>query len=384
MINIKKNILLIPVLILLTAIGIEETISFFGALFLIEIGFSSNEIGIILSLFFAGALFVIMPAGYISDRIQVRRIVSLGLFVLATSMIGMYFAKSFLINCLCWFLAGAGLRAATLALDVLYYKYLEATKRKKIVYLNIYKGTLVGLFIFGASILAGSIFLTSILVAAIVLTILAFFASFFVTSNDVFLVPTRDYISELKNPESKIFLLLAALFFFHGGGDNIALPYIWREELGFSFLEFGVLSGLAMAITVIVVQLLIIKHIENSKAIRLIAIFGFILSAVGHIIMAIFIGFNFVLFGRFIHLFGDALVTFFLTTEFAWLFSKKTTGGQYGIFILVWLISAAVSRLFVGAWATYYTYQSSLFVTAGLMLFAAFFVFVKRLEFSKR
>ena len=369
---------------MLAFVGIDETLAVFTTPIFAARGFSESQIGILLAAFFAGAIISVLPAGFISDRVKAKNIISGGVFGLMISLLGLYFFNNFWLNLILIFLSGIASRFAMIATEVLYYKFLAKSKRKKLAYLNVYKGLAHGIFTIGAGFLAVIFFLDSIFLVVCAILFFLLIASFFVPSQAVFSIQISSYKKELNNSKVFIFLVLVFLFFFHGGADNLSLPYIWVEELNFSYSQVGLLYGLAVIIPSLTLQPWIASHAANTKLIRVYAILGLVMSASGHFIMSQVSSFNIMFVGRTLHLFGDVLFFFFLVTELAWLYSKKTIGGQFGLYTLVAMSSGMVSRVFMGYWGEFFSFRSSLYISASVMLLAALVVLVFKIDFSKR
>lgn len=381
----RLHFLLLITLVLLAG-GLDESISFGLIPILTTVGLSKSWLGVIAAAGGLGALAFILPAGFLSDRVRARYIAAAGFCTLGIAALFLYSGVQHALTFFLLFAAiGAGLQGATLALDVSFYKHITSTLR----------GKALGYFGAGKRFVAGGVAFLCIAAATSVaiggafglIALLSFtmaFLALFLPANDTFQVAFSDYRKELASPVVRSFLLLIILFYLHAGGDGVAAPWIWREEMGLSYFQFALLGGGGIAIFTAGMFAIGAQLADRTTASRSFAIIGLILSALGHIGIGFADTFWLTALARAVHLIGDGLFMLFYTTEIAWLYSRKTLGGQLGVVAFTMYASIMTSKLLVGFLGDAFGFRMTLFGTGGIMLLAALYVAVWGIEFTKR
>lgn len=382
----QKLSLVITIVLLLE--GIAEALNYAVVPFLNQYNSGGAVLGIASAAFAIGGLCVVLPAGLLSDRIPARTLTLAGLLILvvATGVLASRAVTNVWLIIGLFVVSGVGLETAYAAFDILFYKTIAHEHKSRLIgYLGAGKSLAAGTMTFATLALAGGSFAIGGTLAAIsACAVMATIAVTRLPRNVVFRTTVADYTSELANPLARRLLLLIFLFNLHSGGDNVASPWIWQTDLGLSFFEFGLLAGGGIAIVITTVKIFAARYTHHAHIAWWCAVVGLILSALGHVGIGLAETFATTMVARATHLVGDGLFTLFYATEIAWLYSRKTLGGQLGLATLAICLAQIISRIGAGVWSDYFGFRSVMFVTAGVMLATAVVVIVTRVRLVTR
>ncbi|MCK4328149.1 MAG: MFS transporter [Candidatus Diapherotrites archaeon] len=356
--------------------------NWFAALFLIDLGMTGMEIGVLLSVFLATALFTTLPFGYLSDCFQLKRMVSFGIACLILFFVGLTYFTSFPMLLAFFFVGGVGANLFKTSIRAFIFKALDHHKEGFelgiLEFVSVFATAIAG--VFGGYLLMGfsfgDIFPISLLVLAIV-----FLASFFLDKNVLHKPRVREYRGDVSH---KIVIVLAVVFFlysFHGAADDISAPIVFRDVIGMNMIEVGYALGGVLFLAALF-SLYLGKRFDKFHHFSKWALFfGLLLSSGGHFLLSTATSFLEVMAYRVIHTLGDISVSVFMLTEVAHLFSKKRIGGDYSLFLFVAIIAGAAGRLVIGTVGEIIGYQQTFLITGSLTLLGALIILATHEEF---
>ncbi|MCX6355879.1 MAG: MFS transporter [Candidatus Aureabacteria bacterium] len=325
--------------------GILSFTYFFLPLYLMQIGINGNQIGMLLFIFTATALFTSFAVGCLEDRFGARGNTVCGILLLSLFFGGLACCNSFTALLAIFFLGGLGSNLIRITMNALFLKSHDSDRQ----------GREIGLFNFSyqfsmaIGILGGGLLLTRfgfrivfILSSAAMLALTAF--AFPLRPVTVSVAPVSRYLRDLTN--KKVFLFSVALVFFylHWGAEVACYAPFLKINLGLSTAGTGIFMGLPILFLAYSTYFFGRRRDRGISTVRL-AIIAIVCSGVGIILFSIttctIVSFLF----RLVHEFGDAAFVIFTYVGIAHLFPRDRLGGTSGSMYVVMVGTQAL-----GAW----------------------------------
>jgi MFS family permease len=361
--NIKKATLFISALKL-----INQTMLFFWAIYLTQLGLSGIEQGMLLAIYPFISLLLIIPAGLLNDRIYPKTLIFWGYLFLASQFLIMPYAQNF-VSVACAFILGSiGTMSVKISVDSFFYKTGEKNKSKQI-------GSYVGGYLLAAGIgvLIGGFMLeaidfkdwfTFIGISALLLS----FSSLALPKTDVFHVEFNHYKQDIKRPEILAFIAIIFLWASHMGAEVISYGLYLKEDLLLNYNQMGLFIGIAIILMYLWANLASDLIGKNHKILHLLYI-GLLASGIGQLILTSQ-QIQSAFFGRMIHEAGDAFMFVFLYHSMRQLFPKERSGGNAGLIHFIQSSSVVIASLCFGPLGKTYGNTYPLIISAGIILLA--------------
>jgi len=364
--------------------ALQSVVGSFLTPYLLSISISSTWIGVLHGIFRVSSLAFILPSGIFTDRIKVRPLLLLGSFATILFFFGLKITTSPLILSFLFFLGGAGTTVLVIASTALFYKNLGSKKEKKGAILAVMTSFVNGVFILVGGVVITALSFQSVFTMAIVVSAFFLFFLVFIPTNETYQLQKEDYFHELQRKEVIFLLLFCGLYMFHAGGDSVSIPAIWKQELSFSSYQIGLLMGIPILVTgTLGIGLLSFITKGKPSFARFFVLGGCFLTGLGHLFLAFGQTFDQAMIGRFVHITGDNVMGFFLTIEIAFLFSKKSIGGNFGLANLLITIVSTISVIIAGIVGNYFPHQYFLYLSAGVCMLGALWSLFWRVEFRR-
>jgi len=364
----KKNLNLLT-LIQSAQKFIMNSLGFFWAIYFADIGLTGTQIGVMFSTITITGLFITFPIGLTNDRIPSKRLLQIGLILVALEFLVMSQTQYFPLMLLIFFVGGVGGKLYSISIDSLFYKTAgnEKPSQRIKTYVSFYllaagigalfSGTILGYLDFQKYLL---------IVFALVMGVLALSTQ--LPTTETFKFDLKAYKQDIKKPHVLLFTSIIFGFAIHMGSEFTSYAPFLKETLGLSFQQMGLYIGTAIAFMFVSVRLTN-RAIENGTSIRKIVTRGLLLSGIGYLIMLypnIAISFM----GRVIHEGGDAMMFVFFYTGVSQFFKKKRIGGNAGLITLTQTTAIALSTLIFGPLGASFGHQVPIIIGAVTTLLA--------------
>jgi hypothetical protein len=282
------------------------------------------------------------------------------------------------------FLGGAGLTVLVTATTVIFYKNIGEKKETKGAVLVVGKNFINGALVLLVGFVITSLSFSTVFNMAMMVAFSFLLIIFFLSSNETYQLQKEDYFKELKRKEVVFLLLFYGLYIFHAGGDSVSIPAIWKLNLGFSSAQIGVLMGIPNMTIGVIGAVALGWYAKGKVALsKTLVFFGCLSSGVGHLLLAYAVNFDQAMLGRLVHITGDTIMGLFLTVELAFLFSKKSIGGNFGLANLVIALISTASVIVAGIVGNYFPHQYFLYGSALLSVIGAFWSLGWKVQFSR-
>ncbi|MFH0956847.1 MAG: MFS transporter [Candidatus Aenigmatarchaeota archaeon] len=320
---------------------------FFLPVMLFGMGLSGLQIGILMSVLTVVIFLSSFPIGVINDRLSIRYVMMLGMFLESAFFFGLSFARGFPELLLVFIVGGLGGNMVDTSIRSLVFKKAEDSVRgRKLGFYQFVSsagsgagtllgGTLLWLLSFnGALIISAGAFLVMGIASLLVAD----------TVREKF--PLRQYGRVILRKTSVLFFLPLFILGLHWGAENTSYAMFLRSSLGLDLF----LSGIYMGIPIIllgVVSLSAGRLIDTKGSARKTFILGFFLSGAGHILMTVNnvpLSFAF----RLVHEVGDGLAMVSYLVIFAKMFKKESIAGETGAASAVILFGSALGAIVFG------------------------------------
>lgn len=361
-----------PLLILIFTQGLDQTNTLFLTPYFLSLGFEGSLIGLLMGLFRISSLLFIVPAGLLSDRIPIRRLVLVGLSCLLVFYLVFQATASPLLLGLMMIVGGAGTAVVFASMNALFYKLLGERKTHGVATYNVSRSIVQGLFnMGGGAILLVATFSLFFRVGAWLVVPLLLMV-FLLPKNETYQVTVGDYFKELREKRVVWLYIFYSIFIFHVGADWVTVPTRWREIMHFTSLQMGILQGIPIMVIGVTVSIFsAMKLGKTARSRRRMALLGLLLSGLGHFGIALAPTFTLTLLARFVHIGGDSLMEMFYLSEFANIFAKQRVGGHSSFFFILQNVVGFASITLAGVWGSYAQGSSFLFVTGSVMILGA-------------
>lgn len=310
---------------------LAQAILFYWGIYFTNLGLSGAQQGILFAIYPIVTLLVVVPIGFLNDRIPSKYLGALGFALLASQFFGFAAFNNFQIFILVSILGGLGTNLITLSVDSFFYKNSNREKSKEI-------GSYVGTFLLAAGL--GALIGGTALQFITFQTWLHTLMGIAITMSLICLtlpkniivkaqVKIKGYKKDLWNGKVIAFSGIIFLWAIHFGGENTSYGLFLRENLGLSYQQMGLYTGFAI-ITMYGWSRYASHLIHKGISVNKILAIGLCAAAIGQLLMlnpnvwGSFIG-------RMIHEGGDAFCFVFLYHGVRRLFPKERMGGNAGV-----------------------------------------------------
>ncbi|MFA6435793.1 MAG: MFS transporter [Candidatus Gracilibacteria bacterium] len=355
---------------------LAQAILFYWGIYFTNIGLSGAQQGILFAIFPIVTLLVVVPIGFLNDRIPSKYLSALGFILLASDFVGFAVFNNFQIFILVSILGGIGTNLITLSVDSFFYKNSNREKSKEI---GSYVGTFLlasGLGTFtGGTMLQFLTFQTWLYTLAGVTLLMALFC-LTLPKNIIFKEKIKAYKNDLWNFRVMAFIIVIFLWAVHFGAENTSYGLFLRENLHLSYQVMGLYTGLAI-ITMYGWSRYASVLIHHGMSVTKILTIGLIAAAIGQLIMTIpSLPISFL--GRLIHEGGDAFGFVFLYHGVRKLFPQERVGGSAGIMRFSDASGAMLGAFLFAPLGSTYGNSYVFWVSSGLIVLALPFVYFLR------
>jgi len=303
----------------------------FAPLYFKLLNYSGLQIGILMSTFPATAFLVTIPFGIFSDRVEQKKLVSLGFLFIFIFLFGLTRSTDFWLVLLFFLAGGIGSNLIVTPIFALIYKTLKKDHKGRIMgsFAAIeHFAVAIGLLIGGYLILRTSFnFIFKIgMIAAIPL----FFLSRYLFNVKLFSFSFQTYEKDFLKKPVIIFSIILFLFAFHWGAESTSMALFLKENVGLIESQIGFFLAI-IVLTLAMVELITGFAFDRKLGVSFLLISSLLASAFGNLVLFFTNNLIWVFLARWIHVFGDAGITIFSATVVATLFTKKRMGGDRGI-----------------------------------------------------
>jgi MFS family permease len=323
---------------------------FYIPIFLKESGFSGWEIGFLMGVDSLTALACTLPMGLSNDLFTPRKLIFISFLVLAVAFYLLSVSATFPMYVFVFVLMGLGYGLAQISIKAVIFKTTGRRNRGgrlSVLSFAEHGGIAVGPLVGG--ILLMSIDYSSLFVITAVL--------FLVISPIIFLLPkTRtqlftpaEYKRDLMRKDVIFFSIVTFLYAYHWGAEKTVYTIFLKDSLGFDSLEIGIFIGVTVGM--LAISSLFYGKLLDMKVASMKKLFfaGLLLSAGGHLLLALSRNGVQAYCFRIIHELGDSSFMIFSYVMTAGLFRRSRVGGGSGVIAQVTVIAATLGALCSGA-----------------------------------
>ncbi len=354
-----------------------NSVFFLTPLYFLKIGLAGWQIGVIISLYAFAPLLSSFPAGWINDRLSIKKVIQGALVLLSLLLVAVGRSHSFVLTALLFLLIGVANNALDVSTNSLYYKdetALDQNKKYSRLAFWLALGTACGTLVGGLLIYLASFQALFYAYAAILLAVLSITGRL---GDERFgLVTLSEYRSNLLRRKTLLFSLLIFILALHWGVEGTVYSPFLRQNFGLNNLQLALfmsLALLAMACSAFFVGLLKTHPAVNKR----VFIISMLLSGLGLALMAtanVYLSFFF----RAVHEVGDGMLSALVVLFISRLFAQRTIGGSSGLLLAIQTLGNMVGSLVFSPLGYNIGLQYPFLIAGGLLVMNsgfAYFVF---------
>jgi MFS family permease len=335
-----------------------------------ELAFRPGRIGALISMYIATTLLLILPLGYLSDRVSPKRIVQVGAVLFAVYAVLLATARTFWAFAAAQLIGGTGEAVILIVLPALLYKDLDAAGR----------GRNVGLFIAGSMfgfalgpLASGTLLdeagLSYPAMFGTVGAVAALLVALSVTLKDAppLRIHLADYLGDIKRREVLLVVVAVAGMGVHFGQERTSYPLFLRNIAALSPFQVGLMYALLgswMGAFTMLIGRLFDRH---AHLLGLIGV-GLALSGGMHMVTPYVGTFGGVLAVRAVHTAGDVSGSFCYCVVIASIFPQPRLGGNTGFMLLFRAVGGVVGAAVAGPLDAAFPSLKASFAVAGLAM----------------
>jgi len=362
---------LLPPILSLSFISASRAFLAFVPPYLRDAGMSEQAIGVLMAVFRLAPILVLIPFGMLGDRLEPRRLITMGLVLFAGALALAAPMKEFLPLLVLFLLAGMAGSLFQVNNQATYFKTLGRNARATKV--GWYQGIRamgfgVGPLVAGIVIQAG--WTTSPMLIGCLLILPSVLLSLCGERVAGSRISLPEYGRDVRQPGVLVLAVVVLLFSFHFGVELTSFTLFLEDVLQQSKAQMGYtyLYISAVLVGVMMVTGLVSDRVHRPLAVGLLAL---LCSGVGNAAMVWVGSLGWLLAVRFVHVVGDGAFMVFQSVTIANLFHRRRLGGNVGLFVMVGNIGA-----FVGASVSGYIPGNVYpFLVAGVLAFIGVIVF---------
>jgi len=357
-----------------------STTAFFMPVYLKQIGFSGQQIGVLYAVLSITSIVASFPSGLASDRFFARDLIALALFLMGTSLFIKSETSLFPIFLGAYLAYGLGQNLFRVSLDALLFKTFPQGVGKIYGIFNALRmaGFTLGGVVGGLLLARFDFVFTLKLVSGLYLILI--FYRFLLPKNVPVKFGLKRYWFDFWKPRVLFFALWLYLFYLHWGAEFTSYGLFLRENLGLSLSGMGFYMASEFA-TVGIASYLMGNLLHRGVSPYFIAALGLFCSGIGHMGMVIE-NLPVSLFFRLIHGFGDGTIMVLSYVGIAKLFKVERIGGNSGLITFAIMLGSFTGALIFGPLGEKFGYGWPLFVSGLITLLLIPFVLLPKKAFK--
>jgi MFS family permease len=348
---------------------------FYIPIFLKESGFSGWEIGFLMGVDSLTALACTLPMGLSNDLITPRKLIFISFLVLALAFYLISISATFGMYVFVFVVMGIGCGLAQISIKAVIFK--TTGRKNRAGRLSVLSFAEHGGIALGP--LAGGILLLTFDFSNLfVITAVLFLA----ISPLVLLLPktrTRlftpaEYKKDLMRREVIFFSIVTFLYAYHWGAEKTVYTIFLKDSLGFDSLQIGIFIGVTVGL--LALSSLFYGKLLDLKVASMKKLFfaGLLLSAGGHLLLALSRNGAQAYCFRIIHELGDSSFMIFSYVMTAALFKRSRVGGGSGVITQVAVVAATLGALTSGALLEHFGPRAPMIVASLVAVPCIYFV----------
>ncbi len=348
-------------------------------IYLKDIGFLPDRIGLLIGVYSFAMIPIIAPFGIISDKFSPKRLVQSGILLTALWIIGLSFSRNFTGFFLSMIVGGAGLTMFTVSIQSLYYKHISDSSRGKKVGVFLMSGFLG----FSLGPITGGFILKYydmhvLFITAILLSLVLFILSTTLKDSSPIRSEFLEYKKDINKPEMMLFLLLIMVLGTHFGVEQTNFPPLLKEKINLSSSQIGGVYGVVGIW--LGALILVIGHIFDVKRnLFMLFFWGLVVSGIFQALTPLAWSFGSVLTFRLFHTVGDGLVIMLNGIVMSTIFPNKRLGGNTGLLLSVRAVGVTTGALVCGSLnRVFSSYSIPFFLSGGSLVILSLFLLSKR------
>lgn len=332
------------------------------ALYLVEVGFSGLQVGLLLSLMAITSIFITLPTGIINDRLDIRYSIAVGHLLVFIFLVIVGSIPNFWLFIPLFIVGGMGLNIIETSYNNYVFKDKEPWHegRKYGIfmftdYLSLFFGIIIGMSLV---FLAGFPF-TLVFSGFYYLVLIPFI--FILRPITVAKTRLIQYEKDFLHPNNILLAIILFLHATHWGAESTSYALFLKTVLGLDSFGMGMYTSLSI-IFLGLAGLVFGIRMDHRTDFHKLFVIGLVVSGITHILMTTpDVAVSFVM--RAIHEVGDGIAHVSLLFWLGRKFKRSRIGGDAGIFLLFMTIGGALGALVYGPVGSLYGYATPLVVS---------------------
>jgi len=333
-----------------------------------EQGITDEGIGLLVALLSITALALVLPFGFLSDRVTPRRLMTIGA--------GIFFFYSLMIRWCEGFAAlfavvlsgGLGASLFYISLNALYYKHLEEESQGMRIAFYL-AGAILG---YAAGPFAGGIIyqywgikdLFSIVAGSNLLLIIL---TRILPAGAPVSMKLQDYLKDIWRPEVLFLVLCTFVISSHYGVEQTSFTLLMKKDLQFSGIQIGAIFSW-VGIWIAAITILAGGLFDRTRRLLLLMGLSIFVSGLFRSLTASVNSFSSILLIRLGHTLGDAFFILLQGVLVVSIFSRKRLGGNFSFIFFINLVATTIFALLSGAVTRHTGYRFVFFANGILMM----------------
>ncbi|NQV08687.1 MFS transporter [Candidatus Woesearchaeota archaeon] len=375
----KKHILFYAFLLTVFTAFVNGLTIFYLPIYLKDIGLSGFQIGILFSISVVVGFIFVFQIGVLTDRFSIRRLIAIGLSLMALYSIGFALTKSFWLLLVFFFISGFGYYLHALSLDSFTLKMVKESMGRMLGIYSAFKsipfavGALLGgyaLYLFGFK---------AMLIISAILYLICIYLVFYIPKTSKKVEEVKTYFKDFFKPKILFFSFLIFIFTLHWGVEKVSYTLFLKENLGLSMIQMS----WYIAVPIIFLGLASMwfgKGFDTHFSTKRLLVISFVVSGLGFALLAMTTNPWISVFFRIMHEIGDGAFMVFVFIGAKSFFSRYKLGGSYGLITIVTIAGAFFGSLIFSPIGATYGYHVPHIITGILSFVAGFFILLFKKE----
>jgi len=335
-------------------------------------GMSEAAIGLLMGVFPIAPVLVLVPFGMLGDRFEPRRLVTLGLVVVALGLFVSGQVESFFLLLLLFFLIGVGGSLFLVNNRATYYKTLgDSTRATKLGWYQGVTGLGFGVGPLAAAWVIEAEWLGSPMYVGVAFILPFVFLSLLGERVPGARISLPEYTSDLRRPGVLVLAVVVFLFSFHFGVERTSFTLFLKDVLG---QDTGQIGLTYLYISLVLAPVMMVTGVVSDRLHRPleVGLLALLFSCIGNAAMPWIGSLGWLLAARFVHVVGDGAFIVFQSVIIANLFHRRRLGGNVGLFATIGNVGSSI-----GAFASGLIPGNAYpFLVAGVLAFVGAAVFL--------
>jgi MFS family permease len=349
-----------------------NSILFLIPLYFLKIGFNGWQIGLVTAFYAAAPLLFSFPAGWINDRLSIRKMIRAALFLVSLSLFLIGWMIHYAAAAAVFLVLGISNNALDVSINSLFYKdNRDIDLNKKYGRLSFWLALGMAIGTFGGGFLThyANFRVMFFIYSGFTLLVLLFSGN--IGKEQFSKVTLKEYKLELINKKTVLFMIMIFVLTLHWGAENTVYSPFLKEYFQLDNLQVSLYISLplfVLALSALLISALKYNALKNKR----LFLFSMTISGLGHILMVnpiLPVSFAF----RIVHEIGDGFLGALIVLYISKLFQQRSVGGSSGVLLAVMTTGHMAGSILFSAMGYRLGLQIPFLVSGALLVANAFF-----------